>query len=127
MSFVDRYLPYFKQQLITFLLLALLPFQTLFTESSNKNQLLASPPVSGALTAPFPLCCELVFSSLLIQFFFFFLAGWGVSLPRGPCWFIPGEAGEISHDAWCSPIGLLNVSQAGLEPVSGGMAALLFS
>jgi hypothetical protein len=27
MSFVDHYLPYFRQQLITHLLLALLPFQ----------------------------------------------------------------------------------------------------
>jgi hypothetical protein len=29
--------------------------------------------------------------------------------------------------AWCSPFGLLNVSQAGLEPASGSTAALLFS
>jgi hypothetical protein len=34
MSFVDRYLPYFRQRLITHLLLALLPFQSLFTENS---------------------------------------------------------------------------------------------
>jgi hypothetical protein len=33
MSFVDCYLPYFRQQLITHLLLAHLPFQSLFTES----------------------------------------------------------------------------------------------
>jgi hypothetical protein len=34
MSVVDHYLLYFRQQLITCLLSALLPFQTLFTESS---------------------------------------------------------------------------------------------
>jgi hypothetical protein len=47
--------------------------------------------------------------------------------PRRLCWFILGVAGGILHDAWCSPVGLLNVSQAGLEPASGGAAALLFS
>jgi hypothetical protein len=47
--------------------------------------------------------------------------------PRRLCWFILGVAGGILHDAWCSPVGLLNVSQAGLEPASGGTAALLFS
>jgi hypothetical protein len=36
-------------------------------------------------------------------------------------------AGDIPHDAWCSPIGLLNVSQAGLEPVSGNIRVLLLS
>jgi hypothetical protein len=30
-------------------------------------------------------------------------------------------------DAWCSPVVLLNVSQAGLEPAPGSTAALLFS
>jgi hypothetical protein len=33
MIFVDLYLPYFRQRLITCLLSALLPFQPLFTES----------------------------------------------------------------------------------------------
>jgi hypothetical protein len=33
----------------------------------------------------------------------------------------------ILCDAWCSPVGLLNISQAGLEPASGGPGALLFS
>jgi hypothetical protein len=37
---------------------------------------------------------------------------------------VPG--GKL-HDAWCLPIGLQNVSQAGLEPASGGVAAILFS
>jgi hypothetical protein len=51
----------------------------------------------------------------------------GVSLTRRPCWFILGVAGGIPHDTWCSPVGLPNVSPAGLEPVSGSIAALLFS
>jgi hypothetical protein len=35
--------------------------------------------------------------------------------------------GGISRDNWCSPVSLLNVSQAGLELTSGGTGALLFS
>jgi hypothetical protein len=66
MSFVDRYLPYFRQQLITSLMLALLPFQPLFTESSHGDQLLAPPPFSSALLATPSFCCVLVFSSLFI-------------------------------------------------------------
>jgi hypothetical protein len=41
--------------------------------------------------------------------------------------FIPGVAVGIPHDAWFSPSGLPNVSQAGLELASGGTSALLFS
>jgi hypothetical protein len=78
MSFVDCYLPYFRQQLITSLLLALLPFQPLFTESLHRDQLLALPPFSSVLSASCPLCCVLVFSSLFIQLFFYFLQGGSV-------------------------------------------------
>jgi hypothetical protein len=46
---------------------------------------------------------------------------------RGLCWFIPGVVGGILCNAWCSPVGLPNVSRAGLELASGGMGALLFS
>jgi hypothetical protein len=76
---VDRYLPYFRQQLITHLLLALLPFQPLFTESSHGDQLLALLPCSGVLSATLPLFCVLVFSSLFIFQFFFFAGGRGHS------------------------------------------------
>jgi hypothetical protein len=51
----------------------------------------------------------------------------GVILPRGLCWFILGVTGGKPHDALWSPVGLPNVSQAGLEPLSGGLEALLFS
>jgi hypothetical protein len=52
-------------------LLACLPFQALFTESSRRDQLLAPLPFSGALRASHPLCCVFLFSSLfIIQFFF---------------------------------------------------------
>jgi hypothetical protein len=71
MSFVDRCLPYFRQWLITHLLSRPLPFQPLFTESLHEDQLLTPPPFSGVLTAPCPLCCVFLFSSLfIIQFFF---------------------------------------------------------
>jgi hypothetical protein len=36
-------------------------------------------------------------------------------------------AGGIPCETWCSPVGLLNVSQAGLELASGDEGALLFS
>jgi hypothetical protein len=129
---VDCYLSYFRKQLISHLLSALLPFQHLFTESSCRDQLLASPPFFGALSEFLPLCCVLVFSSLFIVQVFCcccccFVGGGVVSLPRELCWFIVGVAGGILCDIWFSPVGLLNVSQAGLEPVSGSVAALLFS
>jgi hypothetical protein len=33
----------------------------------------------------------------------------------------------IPHDVWGSPVGLPDITQAGLEPLSGGTGALLFS
>jgi hypothetical protein len=73
MIFVDCYLPYFRQQLITGPLS--LPLQPLFTESSSGDQLLAPLPFSGALPATLSLCCVLVFSSLLIVQFGFLCVG----------------------------------------------------
>jgi hypothetical protein len=72
---VDHYLPYFRKRLVTSLLSALLPFQPLFSESLQGDQLLAPPPFSGALTIPHPLCCVLVFSSLFIVVLFCFVYG----------------------------------------------------
>jgi hypothetical protein len=112
---VDCYLPYFRQQLITHPLLSLLPFQTLFTESFHGDQLLTPPPFSSVLTAPHPICCMFLFTFLfIVQFFwfFFFFAVWGVNLSRGLCWFISGVPVGKPRDAWCSPVGLPNVSQA---------------
>jgi hypothetical protein len=80
MSFVDCYLLYCRHQLISGLVSALLPFQPLFTEGSCGYQLLAPPPFSGALPAPHPLCCVLVFSSLFIQLYFFGSVGVSVCL-----------------------------------------------
>jgi hypothetical protein len=71
MRFVIRYLPYFRQWLITHPLLAFLPFQLLFIESSCGDQLLAPPPFSSMLSASCHHCCVLVFSSLFIFSFFF--------------------------------------------------------
>jgi hypothetical protein len=47
-SFVDRYLPYFRQWLITHLLSACLLFQAFFTESSHGDHLFALAPFSSA-------------------------------------------------------------------------------
>jgi hypothetical protein len=117
MSFVDHYLPYFRQQLFTCPLCALLPFQSLFTESLHRDQLLALPPSSSDLSAPCPLCCVFLFSSLFIIQGFFCVGDGGVSLPRELCWFIPGVAVGIPHR--------LFAHQAGLELTSGSAEALL--
>jgi hypothetical protein len=122
MSFVDCSLPYFRQCLITHQLLALLPFQSLFTESSHGDQLLASPSFSGALTTPRPLCCMFLFSSLFIFSFFFCgvvpqsVQGAMLVYPKGGC----------GNTAWYLFAHLLVcwISQANLEPASGSMGAL---
>jgi hypothetical protein len=125
MDFVDHYLPYFRQRLITHPLSAFLPFQPLFTESSHGDQLLAPPSFSGVLSANPPLCCVLVFSSLfIVQFGFFFLVGRGCQYAQGDMLIYPGG---IPHNDWWSPVGLPNVFHAGLEPASGSVTALLFS
>jgi hypothetical protein len=70
MSFVDYYLPYFRQQVVTHPLSALLPFQPLFTENSCRDQPFAYAPFSGAVPAIPSLCCVSVFSSsFVVQFF----------------------------------------------------------
>jgi hypothetical protein len=105
--------------------LALLAFQPLFTESSHGDQLLAFPLFSSVLLATPSHCHVLDFSSLFIVQFFVCVGA--ISLPRELRWFILGVAGGKSCDTWCSPVGLLNVFQAGLEPASGSTAILLFS
>jgi hypothetical protein len=122
MSFVDCYLPYFRQRLITGLLSAFLLFQSLFTESLHGDHLLVPPSFSGELTAPRPLCCVLVFSSLFIVYFLFVCVG--VSLPRGLL-VSQGWLGEYRVTLGTYLFGLLNVSQAGLEVVSRGSSSPL--
>jgi hypothetical protein len=129
---VDCSLPYFKQRLITHSLSALLPFQSLFTESSSGDQLLASPPFSSVLKAPHPLWCMFLFSSLfIIQFcfliFFFFLQGEVSVCPAGYAGLSQGWLWEYCMMLICSSVSLPDVSQAGLEPASGSTGALLFS
>jgi hypothetical protein len=53
-SFVDQYLPYFRQRTVTCLLSAFLPFQPLFTKSSGEDQLLAPPSFSSYFQQPHP-------------------------------------------------------------------------
>jgi hypothetical protein len=61
MSSVDCYLPYFRQQLITCPLWALLPFQPLFSESSHGAHPLAPPPFSSELSTTVPCLFFIVF------------------------------------------------------------------
>jgi hypothetical protein len=51
---------------------ALVPFLPLFTESLSGDQLLASPPISSALTVP---CPSAACSLFVTQFYFFCGAG----------------------------------------------------
>jgi hypothetical protein len=69
----------------------------LFTESLNGDQLLASPPFSGALSATPSLCWVLVFNSLFIVQFFF-LQGVGQSA-QGVMLVYP--RGGWGNTAWC--------------------------
>jgi hypothetical protein len=69
-----------------------------------------------------------LFSSLfIIQEFFvcIFLWGGGQSI-QGLCWFTLGWLWEYHMMLICSLVGLLHVSQAGLELASGGTRGLLF-
>jgi hypothetical protein len=131
MSFVDCFLPYFKLQLITRLPSAPLLFQLLFTKSSHRYQLLAPPPFSSVLTAPHPLCCVFLLSSLFIiqlvwfLFVYLFFLGWESVCPGGYAGLSQGWLWEYRMGTWCSP--LVCISQAGLEPASGGAGSLLFS
>jgi hypothetical protein len=63
-GFVDHYLPYFRQWLITCMLLVLLPFQTLFTEM--EISFLPFLPSLVHFQISCPLFCVLVCSSLFI-------------------------------------------------------------
>jgi hypothetical protein len=78
MSFVYYYLPCFRQWLITGSLSALLPFQPLFTEVQEEISSLPLPPSLVCLQSSCPLCYVLLFSSLFIIQFFFFLQGGSV-------------------------------------------------
>jgi hypothetical protein len=123
---VACYLPYFRQWLITCPLLALLPFQSLFTENSHGYQLLTPLPFSSALRALHPLCYVLLFSSLfIIQFFcwfFFFFAGQRSAFQGAMLVYPRGSCGNIVCRLFAHP--LICVSHAGLEVASSGTGAL---
>jgi hypothetical protein len=127
MSFVDPLPACFRQWLITRLLSAFLPFQPLFTKSSCSDQFLAPPLLLWcAMGDSVSLLCVsfqfLVYCSVLV----FFFAGGSLSA-QGPMLVYSRGVWGKPHDAWCSPVGLPNVSQAGLEPMSSSVAAHLFS
>jgi hypothetical protein len=126
MSFVDHYLLYFRQLLITS------PFWPFCLSSFCLLKVCIEisffPPLTLCHTSSHsvPLLCVSFQFLVYCSVFFFFLWGSGLSA-QGLCWFILRVVGEKLREAWCSPGGLPNVSQAGLEPTSDGMAAPLFS
>jgi hypothetical protein len=79
------------------------------------------------LAAPCLLCCMFLFSSLFIIHFFFVFWGKGSVCPGGYAGLSHGWLWEYCVPLICSHIGLLDVSQTGLELASGSMGALLFS
>jgi hypothetical protein len=110
-SFVDRYLFYCRQWLITIPLSDLLPFQPLFTESLLADQLLALPPFSGALSPTLlPLLC--VSFQFLVYCSLFYCSIFCAGLSQ---WWL----GEYCVTLGTLLFGLPNVSQAGLELASG--------
>jgi hypothetical protein len=106
MSFVNHYLPYFRQWLISHLLSAGYFYRLCLWRA-------ASPPFSGALKAPHPLCCMSFFSSLfIIQFFFSVqesVCSWGCAgLYQGWLW-------EYHMTLIFSPVGLHLPSRFGVS------------
>jgi hypothetical protein len=60
-------------------------FLVFVTDSLSRDQLLAPPSLSGALTAPCPFCCVFLFSSLFYYSGFvclFVFCRVGISLPK---------------------------------------------
>jgi hypothetical protein len=122
MSFVDHYLPYFGQRLITHPLSSVLPFQPLFTESSCRDQLLALSLSFGALIAPHPLYCMFVFNSLFIVQLVFFV-GWVsvcpgsyAGLSQGWLWEYHMTLGAHLLVCWMSPKQVWSLRLAVQEP-----------
>jgi hypothetical protein len=99
MSFVNHYLSYFRQRLITCPMSACLPFQALFTESSRGDQLLALPPLLWCTQCTLPPLLCVPFQFFVIYLFIYF-CGAGVSLSRRLCWFILGVAVGIPRTAY---------------------------
>jgi hypothetical protein len=97
--------------------------QALCTESSREDQLLAPPLFSSMLRTPYPLL-HVLFSSLFI-IIIFFLRGRGQSVQGAMLVYPRGNCGNTM--CCLSAHLLVFISQAGLEPVSGSVGALLFS
>jgi hypothetical protein len=121
MSFVDCYEPYLRQWLITHLLSALLPFQPLFTEGLCRDQLFVPLLFSGALSEfLLPLLCA------SFQFVVYFRFFWWIGdqpAQGGYAGLSQGWLREYHVTLGSHLFGLLNVSQAGLELVSGGSSS----
>jgi hypothetical protein len=123
MSFVDCYLPYFRHlPTVSPSVFSAFIYYKFMWRSASWSSLLFHCAYSTL-----PTLLMFVFSSLFIFSFVCFVCHAGSHSVQGLCWFILGLAVGIPHDAWCSPVGLPDVSQAGLEPLSGDIGALLFS
>jgi hypothetical protein len=70
--------------------------------------------------------CSFSIPCLLFSFIYLFFVGQGVSLSRGLCWFSQEWLWEYHVMLICSPVGLLDVSQAGLDLASGSVGAICF-
>jgi hypothetical protein len=85
-SFVEHYLSYFRQQLITHLLLAIYFPRLCVLKVHVKISYLPLPSSPVCSEHPTLFCMSFSVPCLLLLFFF---CGAGVSLSRGLCWFIP--------------------------------------
>jgi hypothetical protein len=99
MNFVDHYLSYFSQWLITHTLSARLPFQSLFTGSLCGDQLLALPHSLVHLEHPAPsAACSFSVPCLLFSFVLFFFQGRGQSVHGAMLVYLRGSCGNaICH------------------------------
>jgi hypothetical protein len=92
-----------------------------------ENSSLPLPPSLVHLQHPAPsAACSFSVSCLLFRFFFFCCGMGGQSVQEAILVYPRGGVG-ILHDACLLTCWSVDVSQAGLEPVSGGTGALLFS
>jgi hypothetical protein len=120
MSFVDHYLSYFRFGLSSACCQSFCPSSLCLLKVCVEISSLLLPLSLVQLQHPCPFCCVFPFSSLfIVQFFFFCRAA--IS-PGGYAGLSQGCLREYRMTVGAH----LLVSQAGLEPASGGMGALLF-
>jgi hypothetical protein len=118
---MNCYLPFFRQWLISHLLST--SYFCRFCLLKVHAEHGPSPVLWCAQTSP-PSLLHVLFSSLFSQFFFFY-EGQGQSVQRAILVYPRGSCGNTACHLFAHLLAC--ISQAGLEPVSGGLGALLFS